>query len=338
MPHPTLSQNLDDSQNLLYPWQQQDWQALPQRDQLAQACLLTGRAGTGLSQFAQTWAHSLLCEDPKESGLPCQHCQACRWFEADTHPDFQWLTTQCEQTEDKRPRTMPLITIEAVRRTIEPLQLTAHRQGLRVVLISPAEALNLAASNALLKILEDPPLGLIFILATEAPQRLLATLKSRCQQHRLTLPTPSSARSWLDQQGVEHPEQALAYAGGAPLDAGNRLAIEQSRELIAWLTGLNLKRALDCALWVEKQNLALSVPLSFLAKWLHDLACVYYRAPVRYFPEQHTQLSHLSERCNMQKLMRLNEQLSHLRAYDRHPLNVRLQLEALLIGYLRLFI
>src|SRR5437899_10865170 len=79
--------------------------------------------------------------------------------------------------------------------------------------------MNANTHNALLKILEEPPPATVFLLVTTQPERLLATVRSRCL--RLALPFPSSepVLRWLKEQGLEQPEATLAGAGGAPLAA-----------------------------------------------------------------------------------------------------------------------
>jgi hypothetical protein len=93
-----------------------------------------------------------------------------------------------------------------VREVIEFAHLTAHRAGRRIIVVEPAENLNPAAANALLKILEEPPQDVLFLLVAQAAQRLLPTIRSRCRQFPLSAPSPAQALAWLQQQGVENAE------------------------------------------------------------------------------------------------------------------------------------
>jgi DNA polymerase-3 subunit delta' len=88
-----------------------------------------------------------------------------------------------------------------VREVIEFAHLTAHRAGRRIIVVEPAENLNPAAANALLKILEEPPQDVLFLLVAQAAQRLLPTIRSRCRQFPLSAPSPAQALAWLQQQG-----------------------------------------------------------------------------------------------------------------------------------------
>ena len=202
-----------------YPWQQAQWQRLQQAradGRLPHALLLTAPAGTGLGEFGDGWARSLLCRaDPEAS--PCRDCPACNRVEAGTHPD--WVRVVPEE-EGKA------IGIDAVRAMIERLGLTAAGAS-KVALIEPADAMTLQAANSLLKTLEEPPGGSVIVLLTHRPSRLPATVRSRCHRVSFGLPPRAAALDWLAGQGIEAPEAWLARAAGAPLAARERARAER---------------------------------------------------------------------------------------------------------------
>jgi DNA polymerase-3 subunit delta' len=109
------------------------------------------------------------------------------------------------------------IGIDRVRALTEFVQLTSHRQRAKVAVIAPAERMNAAAANALLKTLEEPPPGTYVILVSDQPGRVPATLRSRCRMLAAPVPDRSDAIAWLATQGVAVPELALAQASGAPM-------------------------------------------------------------------------------------------------------------------------
>lgn len=94
------------------------------------------------------------------------------------------------------------IRVDDVRAFIAELTLTAHGEGYRVGIVSPAEALNVAAANAFLKSLEEPPPRTLIILVTSAPSRLPATLRSRCQRIRVEPPSEELLAAWCARQGI----------------------------------------------------------------------------------------------------------------------------------------
>src|SRR6266516_4200962 len=77
-----------------------------------------------------------------------------------------------------------------------------HRAGLRVILVYPAEAMNANTQNALLKNLEEPPPATVFLLVTTQPERLLATVRSRCLRFALPFPPPEPVLRWLKEEGL----------------------------------------------------------------------------------------------------------------------------------------
>jgi DNA polymerase III subunit delta' len=321
-----------------YPWQHDDWKRINQeRDRLPNAWLFTGLAGIGKSAFAEDLARSLLCDRPGPDHTACGECESCRWFALGSHPDYRRLSPQLDEGEEKTSRKMPVIKIEAVREVIEFAHLTGHRRGQRVVLVEPAEALNPAAANALLKILEEPPEGVLFLLVAHAPQRLLPTIRSRCRQFALKAPSREAALTWLHEQGVAQPDTELAHHGGAPLfDHDPALATVRT----AFIDGLiqpSLAQALLLAERLDKHKLALAVPLEWLQMWLHDLASLQLAGALRYYPDHEAALRGLAARADMPQLMRCQDALTRLAPFGQHTLNVRMQLESVLMEYLKIF-
>src|SRR5690606_4595843 len=130
------------------------------------------------------------------------------------------------------------IRIEQVRQLCDWINVSTHRSGKRVVLLYPAEALNTASANSLLKTLEEPPAETVFLLVSHAPDSLLPTIVSRCHRFQLGIPDPAQAQAWLSAQGVQDAQAWLAEQGGAPLLA-HAMAQSQTREVLdAWLERL----------------------------------------------------------------------------------------------------
>jgi DNA polymerase-3 subunit delta' len=193
-------------------------------------------------------------------------CDACRWFLGGNHPDFrrvepEALAKEPPQEADEEPsvkRTKQpsiVIKVEQVRELADFLYIGSHRGRLRVALVHPAEDMNENASNALLKGLEEPPAGAMFILVSHRPAQLLPTIRSRCVAIPVGLPPREAALAWLAKQGTKDAERWLAYAGGAPLRALEHaaqgavpLAPTDSREALEPLADALQKLALDHAL------------------------------------------------------------------------------------------
>ena len=181
---------------------------------LGHALLVTGPAGIGKRALVDALAARVLCQQPVDDA-PCGTCRGCRLRLAGTHPDLRVVTFELNK-EGTRLRTE--IVIEQIRRTSELLALTPQLGGAQVVIVDPADAINGAAANALLKTLEEPmPNRFLWLLAAD-PGRLPATIRSRCQRLDLRLPPRIEALAWLDGQGLarETAAEALDAARGNP--------------------------------------------------------------------------------------------------------------------------
>lgn len=221
----------------MHPWNEPLLTQFRSRlDRLPHALLIHGAPGVGKLELAERMAQLLLCEHADPARRPCGGCDGCRWFLGGNHPDFRRIEpealakqpTEAEEGEEGAGEASPArrtkqpslqIKIEQVRTLADFLNLRSHRGRLRVALIHPAEDMNENAANALLKGLEEPPSGAVFILVSDRPARLLPTIRSRCVSLAVPLPARDVALSWLAAQGVKDAERWLAYAGGAPLQA-----------------------------------------------------------------------------------------------------------------------
>jgi len=200
-------------------------------DRLPHALLIHGAPGVGKLALAERFAQLLLCEKRGKGTIPCGSCDGCRWMLAGSHPDARIVEPKAvalalgrpmpeeeereEGTKEKKAPSVQIL-IEQTRDLADFLNLASHRGGRRIVVVHPAEAMNTATANSLLKGLEEPPAGAIFLLVSHRPAGLLPTIRSRCVPVPVPLPEPKAAAAWLAAQGVRAPGQWLAFAGGAP--------------------------------------------------------------------------------------------------------------------------
>ncbi|CAG9259213.1 DNA polymerase III subunit delta' [Paraburkholderia unamae] len=346
---------------MIYPWQTDDWQRLQQlRSHWPHALLLHGQAGIGKLQFAQHLAKGLLCESPQANGEPCGACAACHWFEQGNHPDYRIVVPEAlageigpageddakaekadkgEGEEGKKGRAPSKeIRIEQVRALLDFTSVGSHRGGLRVVVLYPAEALNVAAANALLKTLEEPPAGVVFLVVSARIDRLLPTIISRCRQWPMGTPAPEAATAWLAQQGVDDAPALLAESGGAPL-AALALASDANRTLRDWtLAQLAAGPACDAFACGETlQKLPVPLVLGWLQRWVYDLLAERTAGRPRYFPQAGAGLARCAAKLDAAALARYMKTVTRQRAVENHPLNARLVFEELFLGYRELF-
>lgn len=328
----------------IYPWQTEVWQHLNQdRKRLPHALLLHGRAGIGKYDFARSLSQALLCTNNDQSGHACGKCPSCHWFNDESHPDFRLLSPEQEtDAEDetssvKKTKKKTQISVAQIRELGSFLGLSSHQQsGLRIVLIHPAEALNLASANALLKMLEEPAPGVVFILVAHQLQRLLPTIISRCQKINMPIPDENQALAWLTAQGVQNPKQQLAYLEGSPIKVFSEQA--QFNQLSEIWRHLALGRKLEPHV-AAAVLIANSVETGIIAiqKWIYDIVAIKLGQQIRYHVQQANALQALADKVNLSRVFDLQKKLNEHRKLATHPLNQELQMESLLLEYIKIF-
>jgi DNA polymerase-3 subunit delta' len=322
-----------------YPWLETSWQRLlATRERPAQALLLAGPRGVGKGELALAWARALLCEAPQTDGAACGECPACHWFEAGTHPDFRLVSLQEKTGKEGETRMATAIEVDQAREAVDFVQLSTYRAGFRVVLVDPADSLNLAAANALLKVLEEPPLNTVFVLVSDQPRRLLPTIRSRCTRIDIGLPPLDQAAQWLAGQGVGDAMNLLALSGGTPLDAqrwADGAELDERRNV---LEGLSQPDRLDPASQGERWKAVSPQTWHNVAyKWLGDLLAVKLQGRAQFNPDFADALAQLGNQVDLAKLLALARMQANEGRTLAHPLNRSLQLQAWLIQYRHLF-
>lgn len=323
---------------MIYPWHQSAWRQLSaQWGNRPNAWLFTGRRYTGKTAFARHLAQALLCEQPQAEHQPCSVCPSCHLFAQGSHPDYYELAPELP-AEGESARKLVQIKIDAVRAVLAPLLQSSVRGGLRVVLVQPAESMNTQAANALLKMLEEPPASVVFLLVSHNKDRLLPTIKSRCRPFLLPAPSAEEALGYLKTGSAQtQPDQAealLAFHSGAPLFAAEPEQDAMREELCRLLAKPRLLAMLDYAATFDKQKWPLAVFLDWLHKWLADTALAQQNLPPLYYPQHEAALFQVASRTQGQPLFQLVQRLNRLSPYGRHTLSVRMQIENLLIDYL----
>lgn len=209
-----------------YPWQSQQWAKLlrlAQTGRLPHALLLSGESETGKLDFAQAVARYMLCRQTlgvnDNASEACGECRSCLLLNAGSHPDFLLLQPD-EPGKQLRIALMRSLNDFSASRS--------HQGGWKVVVIEPAEALNISAANALLKTLEEPGEQTLLMLVSHRPGGLLPTIRSRCQVMSFPPASAELAMPWLhaaedssarDKKAAARMALALERAGQRPLRA-----------------------------------------------------------------------------------------------------------------------
>lgn len=310
-------------------WFDQWWQqSLGTLGRRPSGLLLHGPRGIGKTEFARKIAASLLCQSPLEKDQSaCGKCQACGWMAGGQHPDFRWIRPDADAEEDAidasgesgedaastadsadAKKKSQEIRIEQIRGLAGFANVGSHRGGLRVVLVSPANRMNYAAANALLKTLEEPTPGLMFILVADSLRGIPATILSRCRRLDLDVSPGDLARLQTDQS-----------------------------EAADWLLPLLIAGSVDPIRWAEKAGK--SPPgdaLELLMRWMADCGRVRLGLHARSFPQQNAALRDQALRIRSpQRWSQTLAEIQRIRAAAEHPLNPKLFYESIFDRYRR---
>ena len=335
--------------NSVFKWHEAALVELLKRaGRLPHALLLKGPEGTGVAEFAVVLAQCLLCESPQTGGGACGQCSGCNWYRLGNHPDFRLVQPDSYADDDPEAETekkgadkknaekkSTQIRIDQVRALQDFLSVGTHRAGRRVVVLHPADTMNEPTQNALLKSLEEPPPASIFILVTSRPDRLLPTIRSRCQALTLPRPDREASLAWLEAQSVPEASTALALAGGAPLSAAE---LAGRAEFILGLSRQLADRRMEpIALAAASANATPSEFVAALYRWCFDVLSVGLAGRVRYHPSSEAALREVSGRCRPEKVAAFLRTLAEASSLAQHPLNPKLFFEDLLVRYRALF-
>ena len=318
----------------IYPWQQQVWDTLTGRfPKLGHGLLFYGKKGCGKEAFAQQFLAWVLCLN-RQPKRPCGECGSCQWLKADTHPNYVYISTD----EDNKKQNAK-IKIEKIRDLLPFVQQTVD--GWRVIVIEPAEALNIASSNALLKTLEEPGENIVIILLADHYLKLPATIRSRLQHFALDRISSAQFSEYVEAQlpeaGSSQQQLLMNLSNQMPLQA---IEVAQS----SWLP-LRQEFMEDWKKLVIQKNM----PMAIATKWnkslsfgefsqmfeylLSDLICVKLNQAVKNID---LDFNVLAEQYSLETLFKIYEDFQRAKQYLEQNVQSNLVLDELCIKLMNL--
>lgn len=210
---------------------------------LQHAWLLTGPPGSGRSNAAMAFAASLLCE-----AAGCGDCKSCKMVSSGSHPDVSVLATE-----------KVLISIDEIRELVSASHFGGSVSKYQIMIIEDADRMTERSSNVLLKALEEPPAGTIWLLCAPSEADMLPTIRSRVRRVALKQPSTQTVADLLvSRDGIE-PKLALQVAAEAQGHIGMALRLATSSDARA-----RRKETLVAALQID------SIPkaMSTAERWL----------------------------------------------------------------------
>ncbi|OTG78883.1 DNA polymerase III subunit delta' [Acinetobacter terrae] len=314
----------------VYPWQQTVWDTLTGRfPKLGHGLLFYGKKGCGKEAFAQYFLAWILCANRHANNAPCGECGSCLWLKSDTHPNYVHIST-----DEENKKQNAKIKIEKIRDLLPFVQQTVD--GWRVIVIEPAEALNMSSANALLKTLEEPGDRVVIILLADHYLKLPATIRSRLQHFALDRISEVQAGEYLS----EHLPQLDQTKKQLLLNLSNQMPLQAMQ--LAQAEWLNKRQEFlnDWQKLVTQKNM----PMAIATKWnkalsfsdfaqmfeylLSDLICVKLNQQVK---NPDLDLSVLSEQYTLEFLFTIYSDLQQSKRFIEQNVQSNLVLDQLCI-------
>lgn len=185
-------------------------------DRIPHALLLEGNEGTGRHTLASHIASAAVCSG---SNKPCGNCRDCHLFSVGSHPDVRIVSPKKTQ-----------FTVDEIRALRQDSMTVPALAARKVYILERCESMNEAAQNAFLKVLEEPPAGVVFILLTVSAEKMLSTVRSRCITLSLCEPREEEAARYLEDNTDYSPEDILSALRKVKNNIGRALAVLRGEE------------------------------------------------------------------------------------------------------------
>jgi DNA polymerase-3 subunit delta' len=319
---------------------------------LPHALLFTGTAGVGKEAAAVALAMACNCQralpeskaghrsgqDPVNSSGEfnlitmdaCGVCKSCRKIAAGNHPDIIRIQP-----------SGPFIKIDQIRSLLQTLAMKPYEAITRVAILSEAQAMNAAASNALLKILEEPPSRSMLVLTATQKSDLLPTIVSRCQNVGFNPIPQKKIASWLkDKHGIEQqPADIISAMANGSFSRAQMMVEDNWLQHRKWvidemdrLSLLPIARLFSLAEKLSKEKEALAQSLEIIKVWFRDLIINRYDAAKIINRDVADKIENASQKNSLPDLLSKVDAVQKTQTRLAANTNLRLTMESLLIS------
>jgi len=293
--------------------------ALKQNQLLSHALLIIGPQGAGQEALSSLLSIDLMCE---RSSPACGACHSCELMMANTHPDYYVVDGRTES-----------IKVDQIRTLSKQVSQKAQVGKTKVLHLMHVQNMNMNASNALLKILEEPPQGTYFLLTAFQAASLLPTIKSRCLLVNVPTPNENDVYQWLSNNYPDKNLESLFWLTKQPYelaqlsDSGKdvfylefpnklELCIDSPSNVTSFLKGIDSKNVLDYIKATQAlchQSLLLSVSHTHPVEYLSLCEKMLARLGVHKMLALYESLQQLKEnvgRTNLNALMQFKYEIN----------------------------
>jgi len=318
----------------IFPWQKNSWgEVFSNKLKMPHAFIFSGAQSQEIARFVEELIKSVLCSNPTNEDFACGQCQDCLWSKT-SHPDLKVVESSLDKGEKGSSNTLNVNNVREVKTFFE---LTPHQEGgKKIVVIYGADRLTIAASNGLLKTIEEPPKNCLIIFTVDNLANLLPTITSRCRLISFSKPSIEEAKEFLRQTNNDDLISNLHLYNNSPLQLIN------DKELITNVSIIieELKKGGNIDL-MKINNMWLSNGLTWiinlLQKWSYELLLFKLSEGSNYFPHDVEELRKLSLNADLSKLLTYQKSLNTIKSYAQTAANKEINLNSVMIEYKNIF-
>ena len=318
----------------IYPWQKNSWaEVFSYKAKMPHAHIFYGAQTLEINRFVGELIKSLLCSQPTKEHFACKKCQDCLWSEI-SHPDLKVVESYSDKDEKS---TSDVLNVANAREVKKFLELTSHQpNGKKIVVVYSAERLNVAASNALLKTIEEPPNDCLIIFTVNNLANLLPTITSRCRLISFPKPSKEDAKSFLKQTNNSDLINSLNLYNNSPLELINEKDMLSDIGII--LNELKKGNEIDLMninnLWLSN---GLAWIINLLQKWSYEILLYKLSEEHNYFPGNTKVVHKLALNADLSKLLTFQKSLNTVKSYAQTSVNKEINLNSVMIEYKKIF-